>query len=251
MLKELENAIKNSIFKKVNYYESIDSTNSAAFLSTFDDNEIFVAESQTAGRGRLDRKWFSPSGENIYLSLKLIFEHTPISFEIISLTAISLRETIFELFDIMSEIKWPNDILINGKKCSGTLSEQRLSNQSSTVVIGVGINCNSNFGDSELSDIAISLSEVTGKNINRLEFLKYFLEKWSDNFYIFNKSGFLNIFNRWLEYSNIIGRHIFTTQNGVKRFFVVEDVKLSGELIVINEEKSYETLYVGDCFYVN
>ncbi len=248
---ELRLRLENSIFKKINHYELVDSTNSVAFLSTFDGNEIFIAESQTTGRGRLDRKWFSPAGENIYLSLKLIFEKAPNPFEIISLTAVSLRETIFDYLGVESEIKWPNDILIQGKKCSGILSEQRLLNLGSTVVVGVGVNCNSSFKNSELSDVAISLSEVVGKNIDRLKFLTKFLTKWIDNYTIFQKLQFSDIFERWLEYSKIIERPIYTTQNGVKKFFVVKEVRLSGELIVINEEKMYETLYVGDYFYAD
>ena len=144
-----QNELKKSLSKlplgDIRYFESIGSTNDEALAWAATDTpdlSLIVADEQTAGRGRLDRKWFTPKDTALAFSLILrpTAEEKPFITRIVGLAALSVANSLRSRGPV-AEIKWPNDILIMGRKVSGILIESVWSGEDvDGVVIGIGVN---------------------------------------------------------------------------------------------------------------
>jgi BirA family biotin operon repressor/biotin-[acetyl-CoA-carboxylase] ligase len=144
-----QNELKKSLSKlrlgEIKYFESIGSTNDEALAwaaSDAPDLSIVIADEQTAGRGRLDRKWFTPKGTALAFSLLLhpTAEEKPYLTRIVGLAALAVAEAL-RVYGLAAEIKWPNDVLIHGRKVCGILTESVWSGEDvDCIVIGIGIN---------------------------------------------------------------------------------------------------------------
>lgn len=165
-------------------FDSVTSTNDIAKKLAeldFPEGTAAMAGRQTKGRGRLERKWISPDGENIYVSIVLRPKINCNDIPFLSiLGAVGVAKTIKEFYKGQVLIKWPNDVLVKEKKISGILSELKTNADNvEHVIMGIGVNLNSslkNF-DEDLKKISISLSIATGKKANR----ELFLEKLFEN----------------------------------------------------------------------
>lgn len=140
------------------------------------DGTVAAADSQTSGRGRLGRRWVSPPGGNLYMSV-LFRPHLPVSLCPAStfMASLALCET-FRAFEVNPEIKWPNDIMADGKKIAGVLSEAEPEGDfCAFLVIGMGVNINLTRRDAQtrmagFSHRVTSVSEVLGREVDRGEF---------------------------------------------------------------------------------
>ena len=150
--------------RNMQHHESIDSTNGLAFqlaLADAAEGTCVVAEAQKAGKGRLQRKWFSPYGKNLYLSVILRPSlHPSCVYPITFLSSLAVYDTLLQL-GLKPTLKWPNDVLVNGKKICGTLLE--LSTEADLVrfvVVGIGLNVNMRRAEmaDEIRSKATSLS---------------------------------------------------------------------------------------------
>ena len=169
------------------YLETVDSTNKYAKenLANFNDKTLIYADYQTAGRGRLNRKWESNSGDNLYASivLKPSKELKEIYSNLTQYLSLVLAETIEEYLNseanIYPKIKWPNDVRINGKKISGILAESVLEKGAlEGIILGFGVNLNCCQKDLEKIDQpATSLNLETGMEIDRDLFIKKVINK--------------------------------------------------------------------------
>lgn len=173
----IENKIKTECFgKRVICYEEIDSTNLAAKKlgkQAGNHGVLVVAEEQHAGRGRLGRNWSSPKGSGIWMSLVLRPEiRTEHAAMLTLVTALAVNQGIREITGMKSYIKWPNDIIMNGKKVCGILTEMSTANEKlECVVIGMGINVKQVSFPEELKLTATSL-ELEGANaVDRSELI--------------------------------------------------------------------------------
>src|SRR5215216_5094430 len=122
---ELKKSLSKLRLGDIKYFESIGSTNDEALAWAANDTpdlSLVVADEQTAGRGRLDRKWFTPKGTALAFSLLLrpMAEEKPFLTRIVGLAALAVAESLLKL-ELNAQIKWPNDILTNGKKVCGIL----------------------------------------------------------------------------------------------------------------------------------
>lgn len=180
-----KNCIKNSvIFKKIFEYREISSTNDEAFRLARRVGVPFVvvAERQTEGRGRFNRIWYSPRGENLYFTLVII--HPELKFNELSiLTSFVLLKTL-QSYCRSLQVKWPNDIVHEGKKVCGILIENEVAGSMVRFsVIGAGINCFTDFSKiGELKDVAVSLKDLTAKKVLRERIFGEFLEKFEKNY---------------------------------------------------------------------
>lgn len=151
------------ICQHIKYFEKTDSTNNQAKLAAEQnalDKTLFVAECQTGGRGRRGRSWVSPAGSGIWMSLLLRPDIRPESASMLTLVlAVAMVEAINEeVQDAGCLVKWPNDIVLNNKKISGTLTEMSAEMESiHYVVIGIGINVNTTDFDASIKDMATSI----------------------------------------------------------------------------------------------
>lgn len=142
---ELKNALSKLPLGNVRYFDSIGSTNNEALdwaAHGANDLSLVIADEQTAGRGRLDRKWFTPKGTALALSLILrpSAAERPHLTRIVGLAALAITDAL-RTHGLVSQIKWPNDVLLNGRKVAGILVESVWSGEEvDCVVMGIGLN---------------------------------------------------------------------------------------------------------------
>ena len=206
----------------IHYEESVKSTQKIAHVLAGDgalEGTLVISDEQTAGRGRLMREWHSSKGTGIWMSLilkPLLPPQKAPQFTLI--TAVAVVQAIEEVSDLHPQIKWPNDILINGKKVTGILTElQAESDKINSIIIGIGMNVNhtkKHFPD-ELQSIATSLAIEQGNQLSRSALVQNILERMEILYDLYMKEGFTPIKLLWESYAISIGKKIIArTING-------------------------------------
>ncbi|WP_033541212.1 biotin--[acetyl-CoA-carboxylase] ligase [Planococcus sp. CAU13] len=176
------------------------------------DGTAVLAEEQTAGRGRMARKWDSAYGKGIWMSVILrpdVPLHRAPQFTLVA--AVAVVRAIEEVTGLRPDIKWPNDILLNGKKCTGILTElQSDADGIQALIIGIGLNANQDAGDfsDEVKDIATSLKMEAGQAVSRQQLVRamlFYLEHYTA---IYINEGFGVLKMMWESYSTTIGKPV-------------------------------------------
>lgn len=232
----------------VHFYDEVESTQLIAHelvRNGAPDGTVVIADAQRAGRGRMQRPWDSAKGKGIWMTVIIrpdILPHQAPQFTLV--TAVAVVNAMKAMFpNITPEIKWPNDILIQGLKTTGILTEMIAeADRVQALLIGVGINVNHEKADfpDELQLIATSLAIEVGKPVNRVLFASnflYFLEHYS-NHYV--KHGFHLIKQLWEEASGTIGKQVKATTLrevvegeaiGITEQGVLQILRADGEII--------------------
>ncbi|MGM0845938.1 MAG: biotin--[acetyl-CoA-carboxylase] ligase [Bacillota bacterium] len=204
-----------AIGRVIEYSESVPSTQKIAHTLAQDgaqEGTTVIADEQTEGRGRLLRSWHSPKGTGIWMSIILKPQLPPQrapQFTLIA--AVAVVQAIEEVCGLSPEIKWPNDILIDGKKVTGILTElQAEADKINSIIIGIGMNVNQKAEDfpEELKSIATSLSLEKEENISRAKLIQKVLEKLELYYDLYMEKGFTPIKLLWESYAVSIGRQI-------------------------------------------
>lgn len=203
----------------VHYYESVESTQLIAHelvRSGAPDGTVVIAEHQAAGRGRMMREWESSKGKGIWMTIIIrpdVAPHQAPQFTLV--TAVAVVHAMKALFkNFTPEIKWPNDILVNGKKTTGILTEMIAeADRIQALLIGIGINVNQSLEDfpQELQAIATSISIEEGEQVDRVHLVAKvleYLEQYGDHYV---KNGFPLIKSLWEESSATIGKQVKAT----------------------------------------
>lgn len=252
---EITEGLKTKVLgrKEIFYFDCIDSTNNKAkelASKGAEEGTLVVAEQQTAGRGRKGRSWFSETKQGICLSLILrpLIPPSQIS-QMTLMTAVAIAETLSDLSDIDIKIKWPNDILVNGKKLSGILTEMTMEIDAiDYVVVGLGLNVNNpvNTFNDEIAEIATSLFIETGLNFSRTRIIRDFLY-WFEKYYnCAQKDGFTSIIKRWKELSDIIGKNVTVDTAASKISGNVIDITGDGILVLKDNHQKTHRIISGD-----
>lgn len=242
---EISLGLKTKIIgKDIKYFYTIDSTNDyAKKLASMGchDGTVIVAESQTCGRGRLGRLWYSGAGKGIWMSVVLKPQIALLDIQIVTLAAsVAVCFAIEEVTGIKTGIKWPNDIILSGKKVCGILtetnSEMELIN---FLVIGVGINVHQEIDDfpDELREKAISLKMHfvnSGNNISlkRSDIIKSFLFKLEQLYNIINAGEKQEIIDQWKKYSITLGKSVKVVRKKHEYTGTAEDITIDGKLVI-------------------
>lgn len=192
----LKQRLKTTILgqAEIQHLPSTESTNDVARKLAQDgakEGTIVIADSQLSGRGRLGRNWHSPAGSGLYLSAVLRPDLEPDSLcKITLLAGVAAAGAIEDVTSIRAQIKWPNDLLIHGRKTGGILTELHGDAASPTVVLGIGINVNTRIEDfpPDLQLKATSLALAGGKNVARSELIRSVLEQL-EYWYLLFKGG--------------------------------------------------------------
>ncbi len=236
--------------KEIVYRESVDSTNSLAFrlaLEGAPEGTCVVAEAQKTGKGRLNRVWFSPAGKNLYLSAVLRPRvHPSRVYPVTFLSSLAVSDTIASVAGLEPALKWPNDVLINGKKICGTLLE--LSTETDMVrfvVVGTGLNINMKEVDDEIKDKATSLYMETKKMYERPFVCGILLSNLEKYYRLFRDKGETEICRIWEERAGIKGKYIEITQMGEVYKGISEGVDSSGA-ILLNIDGQTRKIIAGD-----
>ncbi len=219
------------------------------------DGTVVVSDSQTVGRGRLGRKWLSPGGMNLYLSALFRPQVSPQESSVFTFLASCALVEVFSAYGVDAEIKWPNDILVGGKKISGVLTELGTSDGAvNYLVIGIGVNLNlpEEFIRREMEDISektTSLSILLGEEVNREKFCAELINAL-DRFYgEFRRRGTQAIVNMWIERWGFVGREISVDVSGEVISGVVERVDATGFLYLRTDEGDLRKVITGDTVF--
>lgn len=237
---------------KICFQEEVDSTNHYAKQMAEEgapEGTLALADAQTAGRGRRGRGWTSPKGESVYMSLVLRPKIRPEHASMLTLVmGLSTAQGIGKLLNLPVKIKWPNDVVVNGKKICGILTEMSADMEGIRhVVIGVGINVNNQQFPEELKDKATSLRIETGRILNREEIRDCVLEAFSRNYEKFAETE--NLQEMLNEYNEVLANRDRQVQVlDPKEPFegVARGINGQGELLVEKEDGSVIPVYAGE-----
>lgn len=229
------------------------STNAYAKVLAADgtpEGVLIVAEAQSRGRGRRGREWFSPPGTGLYFTVILKPQIRPTEAPRLTLMmSVAVTEAIERLTALDCRIKWPNDILIGGKKVVGILTEIHTEMDAvDFVIMGIGINVNMRQGSfpPDIADRATSLFIETGKPVSRVALLRACLERLEGHYELFKEGRFDAIMTCWRERSDIIGREIEVDMIGRRHRGVAVDVDADGVLILKDAEGRLQRIFSGD-----
>ena len=235
---------------RIVYKNSVESTNELAKKLAYDgaaDGTIVIAEEQTGGKGRLARNFFSPKEKGLWFSVILRPQCLPKDAPKFTLMAAVAVARAMEKFNLRAGIKWPNDILFDGKKLVGILTEMSAEiGHVNYIVIGIGINVNVRREEfpADIREIATSLSEMAGENLNRVEFFRAVLEEL-DKLYIEN--NFDEVFKIWRKYNITLGKKVtvLSAESGEIFTGLAVDIDAEGALIV-DSGGEMKIVYAGD-----
>ena len=237
---------------EIYYFSEIDSTNNEGKKQAnlgCAEGSIVLAEEQHGGRGRLSRGWFSPEGKGIWLSIILRPPFNPYDAPKCTLmAAVAVTKAIRSITQVECGIKWPNDILYQGKKLVGILTEMSAEIDAiNHIVIGMGINVNiaqSDFPD-ELQSIATSLSIIQGKEISRLTLLNGVLGELELAYEQIIEKGFPQMLDEWRELSVTLGQEVNVVGSGRNFSGTAIDIDQDGALLV-QTTQCLERVLAGD-----
>ncbi len=238
--------------KNIIYYQQLDSTN--AEIARLAKQEaahgtVVVADAQTAGKGRRGRGWESPAGENIYMSILLRPDCVPDRAPMLTLVmAYSVAKVIKQLGFTDLQIKWPNDLVLSGKKICGILTEMQLKESKiDYVVVGVGINVNTSGFSEELKETATSLYLQSGRVTGRQMLVESIVEFFGKSYRQFEKTQDLSFLKE--EYNDMLvnaGRQVRVLEPGNEYTAYAQGINSEGELLVQTAEGEEKRIYAGE-----
>ena len=221
----------------VHHFDEVASTNDLAkelAAQGAPEGILVVAEAQTGGRGRLGRQWDSPPGTGLYVSLLLRPPLPPTEMPQITLTtAVAVARAVTRVTGVAPGIKWPNDLLLAGRKVGGILTEMETeSERIRHLVVGLGLNVNNPAFPAELEPLATSLVLATGRRHSRLEILQAWLEEFEELYGRFLAREFAGILDEWRSFAVTLGRPVAVLQGPVTIRGQALEVAPDGSLLV-------------------
>ncbi|HEY3347452.1 MAG TPA: biotin--[acetyl-CoA-carboxylase] ligase [Nitrospirota bacterium] len=242
--------------KKIYCLSETDSTNTFASRLAAQgepDGTVVLSEYQSAGRGRLGRKWISPPGVNIYMSVILRPEIPPDEAPLATLmAAVALAKAVRGLYELDARIKWPNDLLIGGKKAAGILTEMSAEPERVRhIIIGIGIDVNMPAGEfpEELRGISTSVKLELGRESNRAELVRRLIAELEGGYADLRAGRRGNITAQWKELSCTLGRMVRINTLRGERYGFAEDITEDGGL-VLTQDGEREVITSGDVSFI-
>lgn len=232
--------------------DEVPSTNAYALenIDFFEEGTVIFTNHQTKGRGRFNRVWIGDDSDNIFMSLILKpknIQNYPFS-NLTQYLSVCICKFIEKEFNLLPQIKWPNDILVNNAKLSGILAETQVSNNKITaIVLGLGLNVNMNSESlNKIDQKATSVKLLTGENYNSETLLHQLLDVFFENYDNFVKNGFTFIKEDYLKRCHFLGKNILISENGEKKQYFAKSIDDDGLLIALNENNEECKIITGD-----
>lgn len=228
---------KDIDYDKIEYRNEMESTNEEAkklASKGCDDGLLVICNNQTKGKGRLGRSWQAEKNKGIYMSMVLYPPILPMDIpEITLVTGIAVMRGVKSATGLETKIKWPNDIIVGGKKLAGILCEMSAEMEKvNYVVIGIGINANNEKFSDEISEKATSVYIETGKKFRRCDIINSFLKEFKKCYNEFIKNGFAPFVNEYNDNCANIGREVKTVGGRTEYRGKAKGVNEKGELII-------------------
>ncbi len=243
--------------RRVDVYPELDSTNRAArALAQAGEPEgaVVIAETQSRGRGRMGRHWVSPPNCNLYISFLLRPALAPAeSAKMTLLTAVALVDTLTEHV-AAPRIKWPNDILLGGRKVAGVLSELACEGDRTLfVIVGIGVNLNypRALMPPEIRERATSVLEESGAAVDRVRVTRSLMRHMDKRYIEFQEHGFAPIARGWNRYARMKGCRVRAHTPDGERAGRVRELDGSGFLVLECEGGRTERVVSGDVFLLD
>lgn len=242
------------VMSKINWtveqYDCVDSTLNILkqkASSGADEGLVVYAQEQTKGRGRHGNVWHGPRG-NLYMSFLLRPNCTPaVSGQYSFLVAVALSQTIDVLIDDDHKkyLKWPNDVLVDGKKIAGILLESVLSAEGlvEELHIGVGVNILTP------PDGAVAVKNITSENVNVDSFLKLFVKKISKLIDMYEEKSFSFVRDLWLKDACKLGKEIRVRLPNEIKYGVFQGLDDDGTLLLMLDNGTIERITAGEVYF--
>ena len=222
--------------------EDVDSTNELAkryFQKAAPEGMVFLAESQNKGKGRAGRTWYSPEKSGIYMSVLLKPDLETIQVPPLTLMAgVATVKAVNEFSRSPAALKWPNDILLNGKKLGGILCELSFHEDRSAVVIGIGINVNTEKSQfpADLQEMATSLLQANGEPVDRAQLVISLLDNLDREYQTFLKEGTPALAKSWAQHTEMFGKQIRLTHKAKSITGTAQRLDDEGRLVILTED---------------
>jgi len=230
-------------------FDSLESTNKWVMSEALNlsHGDIVIAENQTAGRGRLNRTWFSQKGKSLCFSV-FMEKHKikPVYFLATQITALSIAGFL-EQMGLSPKLKWPNDVMINNKKICGILAQT--NSTCSFIVIGAGLNINlteNDIADYGLNEISTSLFIETGKKHDIMEVFKNIKTEMETTFSSGSLNSEININQSWQKYDYFSEEQIVLKTAGKDIKGTYQGLDAKGRIVLLLPEGELKSFYAGD-----
>ena len=235
------------IGQRVIYYPSLTSTMEVARREArrgAAEGTVVVADEQRGGRGRMTRTWLSPRG-SLALSI-ILYPDVDYLPSLIMLASLAVARSIETVTGLKSQIKWPNDVLINGKKVCGILIESDVQrNIVEYVIIGIGVNINLRLTDfPEIIPMATSLSDELGREVSRLDIIRRLLVEIEGLYLALPAGG--AVYEQWRDKLVTLGQRVQVKSGKTTYEGVAESVTTEGSLLLRRHDGSLTKIVAGD-----
>jgi len=237
----------NFVGQRVIYYPSLTSTMEVAKQEAqlgAVDGTVVIAGEQTAGRGRIKRVWLSPKGS---IALSIILYPSVVNLpSLIMLASLAVVHSIEAVTGLRSQVKWPNDVLINGRKVCGILIESSVrGNIVDYAIIGIGVNVNLRLSDfPEILSTATSLSAELGRDVSRLRVIRRLLAEVERLYLALQAGG--SIYEEWRDSLVTLGRRVRVKSGKIVYEGVAESVARDGSLLLRHSNGNLSKIVAGD-----
>jgi len=224
----------------------VESTQTIAFALAADgaaDGTVVVADSQAAGRGRRGRAWVDEPGASLLASIVLRPRLDPARLPGLSLAAaVAVAEALTRTAGLTPRLKWPNDVLIGGRKVAGILLESRVTGEQATTILGIGVNLSQRVFPADLAGRATSIWLASGRLVDRDSLLAALLDALAEWRRRLERQGFAPVRTRWRALADTLGRPV--TVDGVSG--VAVDVDADGALVVADADGRRRRVVAGE-----
>jgi BirA family biotin operon repressor/biotin-[acetyl-CoA-carboxylase] ligase len=235
------------IGRRVSYYPSVTSTNELAKEAArrgAEEGTVVIAGEQTVGKGRLRRSWLSPEG-SIALSLVLYPEVAKLP-SLIMVASLAVARSIAAVTGLKPRLKWPNDVLVGGRKVSGILVESGVRGSSvDYAVIGIGVNVNFRVLDfPEISPTATSLSDELGRKVSLPRLVRRLLVEL-EGYYLGLVAG-ASLYEEWRDSLVTLGKEVHVESSGAVQVGIAQSVDRDGSLLLRLPDGSLSRIVAGE-----
>ena len=214
------------------------------------EGTVVLAETQIRGRGRMGRDWFSPPGRGLWASIILYprlssTKGLPSNKNVISLTcALAIAKAIRVVSGLTAMVKWPNDVVIGGRKTAGVLVEV----SGKAAIVGTGINVNVDEEDFPLAfkQSATSLLRELGKDVSRISLMKEFLHQFERYYRELGGGGFIRVMDELRGISTVLSRQVVVSFNGKRFAGEAIDIDTDGALVIRLDSGVQRRVLTGD-----
>lgn len=253
----LDNLDSKTIGKQVFIYDAVSSTNSVSRELAKEgkpEGYVVAAKTQRTGHGRLKRTWFSPQG-GLWFSIILRPKMEPLDAPKITLmAAVAIASALKETYNLNARIKWPNDVLVSGKKIGGILTDMRTrETQIEYIILGIGINGNFELYElpEEIRESATTMMNEVDGIVNLEELFINLLLSLDYQYHQLISGNSESVLNNWKRLSDTLGKEvIINTQKGIIQGKAL-DLDENGALILKTQSCEIKKIFAGDCIHLD